>query len=78
MSENPLYQARGINISTTELTKYKEDFCTACAMGKSISTSSIRRHDEEVEEPEIGEKFNVDFTGPNPPSQYTDSYIPPS
>ena len=48
MSENPLYQARerGIHIKPAELTKYKEDFCTA-------------------DEPEI-EKFNVDFTGPNP------------
>lgn len=65
MSENPLYQARGIHITPTELVKYKEDFCTACAMGKSIATPAIRG-DDLVVEPEIGEKFHVDFTGPNP------------
>ena len=65
MSENPLYQARGINITPFELTKYKEDFCTACAMGKSISTPQLGT-DKQQTKPKIGERFHVDFTGPNP------------
>ena len=34
-------------------------------MRKSISTPAIRS-DDIIDEPEIGENFHVDFTGPNP------------
>ena len=65
MSENPLYQAREIHKTPAELTKYKEDFCTACAMRKSTSTTAIRS-DDVIDELAIEDKFHVDFTGPNP------------
>jgi len=65
MSENPLYQSRGINITPFELTKYKEEFCTACAMGESMSTPKLGP-DRQQTKPKIGERFHVDFTGPNP------------
>ena len=65
MSENPLYQAREIHKTPAELTKYKEDFCTACAMRKSTSKTAIRS-DDVIDELAIEDKFHVDFTGPNP------------
>ena len=51
ISENPLYQKRGLNLSTKQLTNVKEDFCTSCAMGKSTSKPSITSDAEKEQNP---------------------------
>jgi hypothetical protein len=64
MAKDELYRERGLVLTPSDIKAAAGKFCIVCAMAKSTVKKKVGK--TKPYEPQIGELYHVDVTGPNP------------